>query len=118
MIEDRGWQLVLVHMGEEPDSLTGLAEMGLGDAAVVADPDCELYRSFGLAKGGFLRMFHPRVWGPGLRALSRGHRVGELAGDGLQMPGLFLVEEGKIVASHVAKHAADYGDPEQLARGE
>lgn len=118
MIDEKGWQLVLVHMGEERDSLAGLAEMGLDDASVVSDPDCELYRSFGLTKGGFLRMFHPQVWGPGVRALSRGHRVGELAGDGLQMPGMFLVSEGKIEASHIAKHAADYGDPERLARGE
>lgn len=116
MIDKKGWQLVLVHMGDKPGSLSGLEELGMGDAAVVADPDCELYRSFGLTKGSFLRMFHPQVWVPGFRALLRGYRVGELAGDGLQMPGMFLVDEGEIVASHISEHAADYGDPERFAR--
>ncbi|MFM2220973.1 MAG: hypothetical protein RLZZ553_721 [Verrucomicrobiota bacterium] len=108
----RGARLVLVHMLQ-----SGKETAYLGDksgVARIADPYCELYRSFGLGKAGFWELFGPRVWWRGLMALFRGCGVGHLAGDGLQMPGVFLFYRGGIVAAQPAKNAADMPDLDLL----
>jgi hypothetical protein len=116
MLEEQARQhdsrLVLVHMlqsGRETSYLgakTGVAR--------IADPFCELYRAFGLGKGGFLELFGPRVWIRGAVAIFRGCGAGHLAGDGLQMPGVFLFRNNRILAAQPAHSAADLPDLEQL----
>jgi hypothetical protein len=110
--QSRGGRLVLVHMlqsGKEAEYLG--ARSGLGR---IADPYCELYRSFGLGKAGFWELFGPRVWWRGMMAMFRGCGVGHLAGDGLQMPGVFLFHRGRVTASQPAKSAADLPDLDSL----
>jgi len=109
---ERNARLVLVHMLQ-----SGKETAYLGDksgVARIADPYCELYRSFGLGKAGFWELFGPRVWLRGIMALFRGCGVGHLAGDGLQMPGVFLYHRNQIIASQPAQSAADLPDLEQL----
>jgi hypothetical protein len=109
-IEEQGWQLVLVHMDPEGEPLPGIE-----DTPQLADPHCELYRSFGLGKGSLWQMFQPAVWKRGFKAVLAGNRGGALKGDGLRLPGMFLVDGGEIVASHRGEHAADHGAPADLA---
>jgi hypothetical protein len=100
--------LILVHMlqsGEEIDYLGRNSEVPR-----IADPRCELYRAFGLGKGGFFELFGPHVWWRGMIAVFKGCGVGHLAGDGLQMPGVFVFHQGKIIASQPAQTAADLPD--------
>lgn len=100
--------LVLVHMlqsGKEIDYLGGNS-----DIPRIADPRCELYRAFGLGKGGFIELFGPHVWWRGAIAVFKGCGVGHLAGDGLQMPGAFVFHRGNIVSSQPARTAADLPD--------
>lgn len=97
--------LVLVHMlqsGEEIDYLGQNSEIPR-----IADPRCELYRAFGLGKGGFFELFGPHVWWRGMISVVKGCGVGHLAGDGLQMPGAFVFHKGKLIASQPAQSAAD-----------
>lgn len=105
-------RLVLVHMLQSGSELSYLGERS--GLARIADPYCELYRTFGLGKAGFWELFGPRVWYRGMMALFRGCGVGHLAGDGLQMPGVFLLHEGKILARQPAHSAADLPDLEAL----
>lgn len=104
----RGGELVLVHMLKNGGEIRYLR--GHDDVARIADPHCELYRAFGLGRGGFMELFGPRVWWLGAVAIFKGCGVGHLAGDGLQMPGAFLFRNGGIVASQRAKTAADLPD--------
>jgi signal transduction histidine kinase len=100
--------LVLVHMlqsGKEIDYLGNHSEI-----ARIADPRCELYRSFGLGKGGLIELFGPHVWWRGMISVFKGCGVGHLAGDGMQMPGAFVYHEGKVVSSQPARTAADLPD--------
>ena len=83
----------------------------------IADPRCELYRAFGLGKGGFLELFGPKVWYRGAIAFFKGCGVGMLKGDGLQMPGAFLLKGGKIFKSQKALSAADSPSVEGLFEG-
>lgn len=110
--QERGAELVLVHMlqgGRETPHLHGHE-----DVARIADPRCELYRAFGLGKGGVLELFGPRVWWPGIVSLFKGCGVGHLAGDALQLPGAFLFHRGLILSAQRARSAAELPDPELL----
>jgi hypothetical protein len=100
--------LVLVHMLQSGEEVDYLGQNS--DIPRIADPRCELYRSFGLGKGGFMELFGPHVWWRGLISVFKGCGVGHLAGDGLQMPGAFVFHDGKIVSSQPARTAADLPD--------
>lgn len=107
--EGRNARLVLVHMlahGAEMDYFSHAQT----SVARVADPDCHLYRSFGLGRGTFLELFGPRVWWLGLLSIFKGCGVGRFAGDGLQMPGVFLVHRAAILAARPARSAAELPD--------
>lgn len=106
--DEHGAKLVFVHMLQSggEDRYLGTP----GSISRIADPRCELYRAFGLGKGGFLELFGPRVWWHGAISIFRGCGVGHLAGDGLQMPGAFLFRDGKIISSQPAKSASDLPD--------
>ena len=101
---EEGARLVLVHMLEEGDELPYVRNEGV---ARIADPWCDLYRAFGLGKGGFWDLFGPQVMYRGAVAFFRGCGVGLIRGDGLQMPGAFLVKNGRILRSQIARNASD-----------
>ncbi len=100
----RGAKLVLVHMLKSGEEIGYLGENS--DIPRIADPRCELYRAFGLGKGGFIELFGPQVWWRGMIAVMKGCGVGHLAGDGLQMPGVFVFKNGKVTSSQPAHSAA------------
>lgn len=104
----RNAELVLVHMLKSGAETRYLANHS--DVARIADPRCELYRAFGLGKGGIRELIGPRVWWFGFASIFKGCGVGHLAGDGRQMPGAFLYHHGEILASQRAKSASDLPD--------
>lgn len=101
-------RLILIHMLKDGNEMKYLG--GHDDVARIADPHCHLYRAFGLGKGGFMELFGPRVWLMGAIAVFQGCGMGYLAGDGRQMPGAFLLREGKILASQRARDASELPD--------
>jgi hypothetical protein len=107
--------LVLVHMLQSGQEIDYLGQNS--NVVRIADPRCELYRAFGLGKGGFFELFGPQVWWRGAIAIFKGCGVGHLAGDGLQMPGAFVFHQGKIIASQPAQSAADLPNLEALFAG-
>lgn len=102
--EKEGVRLILVHMLQEGEEKEFVGNDGVGR---IADPKCDLYRAFGLGKGGFFELFGPRVLYRGAIAFFRGCGVGMIKGDGLQMPGAFLLRDGKVIKSQKAQTAAD-----------
>ncbi len=112
--DEHNASLVLVHMLQSGQEINYLGQHS--EVPRIADPRCELYRAFGLGKGGFLELFGPHVWWRGLIAVYKGCGVGHLAGDGLQMPGVFLFHRGKIISSQPAHTAADLPDLQALFR--
>lgn len=112
--DEHGARLILVHMlkgGEETRYLPSD-----GGIARIADPKCDLYRAFGLGKGGFFELFGPKVWWLGMISIYKGCGAGYLAGDGRQMPGAFVFHKGGIVASQKAASASDLPDLPALFR--
>ncbi|MDB4452293.1 hypothetical protein N9129_03690, partial [Akkermansiaceae bacterium] len=109
--DEEGARLILVHMLQEGEEAEYMRDEKVSR---IADPRCDLYRAFGLGKGGFIELFGPRVWLRGFIAIFRGCGVGHLAGDGLQMPGAFLVKDGEVIRGQKAASASDLPDVEGL----
>jgi peroxiredoxin len=118
-IERGGALIALVHMGEESaETARFFGRYGLGDLPRVSDPGRELYRALGLRRGRFGQLFGIACWVRAIRAgVFGGHWVGKLVGDGFQMPGVFLVRDGRVERSFVHESAADRPDYPLVACG-
>jgi hypothetical protein len=65
---------------------------------LVADPERELYRAFGIGRGSFRRVWGPRTLAAYLRLLGKGHRYRRHRGDSLQLGGDVVVRSDGSVA--------------------
>lgn len=107
-IEASGTQIVMVHQGDEAAIGRLLARHGLSDLEAICDAKRELYRAFGLKRGGLFRMF-------GWKAMRRGvlegavieHGFGLPAADVAQMPGVFLISAGEVLRRFRHQSVAD-----------
>ena len=110
--EEQGGQLVFVHMDDESaEVIAFFAKYGLEDIARVSDPGTVLYQRFGLAVATAKQVLGPTVWQRGLHAcVFAGHGVGRLRGNGFQLAGLALIEDGETVAVQAAESAAERPD--------
>jgi hypothetical protein len=110
---------VLVHMGDEAAGEVFFASYALSDVPRISDPMCQLYRAYGLARGKISQLLGPAVWWRGFKAaILAGHAVGPAGGDGFQMPGAFLVRDGKILHAYRHTTAADRPDYCELAQAQ
>lgn len=109
-IESGGTQIALVHMGTPESFAAFAAPYGLDSIPAVSDPERVLYRALGLRRGSLGQLFGLDVWVRGAQAFFKGHGVGPLQGDGMQMPGAFLIRNGKVVTRYLHRNAADRPD--------
>lgn len=98
-IEEQGVVIVLVHMADETAAQEVFEYYGIGDLPHFRDPNRQLYRAAGLKNMRLNRMLSPRLLlrGKQLRQELRGPLPAR-SGSPLQMPGLFLIDQGHIVA--------------------
>jgi hypothetical protein len=113
-IEEAGADLAIVHMSSPMDATQLVAHYGLEDVHRFSDPHCVLYRAFDLKRGCLRQLLGPRVWWRGAAAYFRGNPFGRLQGDGFQMPGAFVLYQGRIVREFRHETAADLPDYVQL----
>jgi peroxiredoxin len=115
-IESASARLVLVHMSSDEQARSFLSRDGLEDVTCISDPERVLYRAFTLGRGSFRQLFGWSVWKRSWSAgVVDGHGVGWPQGDGLQMPGAFVVRDGRVVQQFVHETAADRPDYGELA---
>ena len=95
---------------------TTVAGGELSDVPAVSDPGRRLYRGLGLRRGKLSQLLGWSVLRRGASAFFSGHRAGRLEGDGTQMPGVFLVHEGRVVGRFMHTTAADRPDYVALCR--
>ena len=111
MLEKEGVRIVLVHMGDTELLNKKLAKYQVADLSRICDPGQELYRAFGLKRGTLGQLF-------GLKVLTRAflggallrHGLGPVVGDSLQLPGVFLIQNGEIHRRFRHRSAADRPD--------
>lgn len=108
-IEECGYAIGLVHM-DAPEYLEEqLAMYGLGDVSRFHDPDRALYRALGLGRVPLSSALNKRVWQKGLQA----HK--EFGGawpktDPLQLPGAFVIDQGRVVAGEAVLSPEEHPD--------
>lgn len=79
-------------------------------AYAIADPDRQLFGSFGVRRGGMREMFGWAAWRAGFRAVRRGHFVNRKIGDPWTLPTVLAIRDGEIVWEHRGAHAGDHPD--------
>jgi hypothetical protein len=106
--EARDVRIAVVHMGSSDEGAQFLANYSLHDLPQISDPLCELYQAFGLRRGTWRQLFGLRVWLRGfIVAILQGYGVGAMRGDGFQLSGVFVLEEGQVLNSYRSQLASD-----------
>jgi hypothetical protein len=109
-IEAAGARLVLVKPAAEGDDAPSRGG-GLDGTPWVADPALRLYRQLGIPRGTYYQLLGPKVFLRGFAAcVLSGHGVGPLDGDGFQLGGLALIDEGRVVWKRAFTSAAERPD--------
>lgn len=116
-IEAAGILPVLVDMYEDDSEARAFYQQyRLADLPRFHDASRRLYRAFGLRRGTIGQLLGLSSWIQGFRAgVLEKHGVGWLKGDGLQMPGAFILHNGKMTAAFRHQKASDRPDLEALA---
>lgn len=104
-------ELILVHMSTEDIASKYFEKYHLENLPRISDPECKYYTQFGLLKGTFNQLFGFRSWVRGIEAgIIKGYGFGRQIGDGFQMPGVFLISNGRILSEFKHKYASDKPD--------
>ncbi len=110
-LESKGIKIVLVYMVNETIAKDYLAQYNLQDLEQLSDPESIAYKRFALHRGNLGQLLGPKVifrwiW-LGVKKKIFFTRV---EGDINQMPGFFLIRNGKIVKKFVHRTSADQPD--------
>jgi hypothetical protein len=110
-IKMKGLTPVFVHMSD-PDFGEQFFEKYYKEAIYhVSDPNRSLYKSLKMKRGTILQVFGLKSWFRFLYAgLLKGHGLGQLEGDGLQLGGIFVLKKDQIVYSHLMKSVHEQFD--------
>lgn len=117
VIESLGAGIVLVHPGDDEEILPLLHRHGLQTLSRISDPQCRLYRQFGLEQGRLSQLLGWRVWWRGLKAgLLEGHGIGAISGNPFQMPGAYVLHGNRTLGGFHHESAADRPDYTRLVQ--
>ena len=115
-IEDSGTEIILIHMEDNKMAKKYFEKYNLKDIDHISDPECRLYLEFGLVKGSFSQLFGLKTFVRGFSAgFSSKQFGGASLGDAFQMPGVFVIVDGKVQAQYIHKSIADRPDYQKLA---
>lgn len=114
-IESGGIKIIFVHMAAGEEAEKYFEKYQLSGLEHISDPECRFYQGFGLVKGNFRQLFGLQTWIRGFSAVTEGHSAGAQLGDGFQMPGVFIVQNGEIQEQFIHKLASDRPDYLDLA---
>lgn len=113
----QGVDMVFVHMTDNDVADTYFDKFGLEGATHISDPSCQLYQDFGLLKGNFTQLFGLKTMIRGFEIAAKGiYPTTKFIGDGFQMPGIFMLKNGKVTNSFIHKLAIDVPDYEGIVK--
>ncbi len=109
-IENLGARIVLVHMADNETAERYFLRYNLSDIVHISDPACQFYAAFGLTKGTMTQLFGLQTWIKGFQSGVKGGGEVLQVGDGFQMPGVFILQEGEIKEEFIHKLVSDRPD--------
>jgi len=86
------------------------------EARSVADSERVFFDALGVGRASLGQLLGPRVWIAAIKAMAAGFRQGKATGDVHQMPGMFLVRDGRVAWMHAYAHAGDRPDLSAIPR--
>lgn len=112
-IRDAGAAIVFVHPSGAEEASGWLAKYGLNSVTAISDPHLEHYKAFGLGRTAGTSLVDPRVWIRGA-ASALSHGFGVQTYDMMrQLPGVFIVQGGEVVAEY--RHSSPANRPDYLS---
>lgn len=107
-----GITIILVHMSDYETAESYFKKFNLSNIEHVSDPECKYYAAFGLVKGSFSQLFGLKTWIRGFEIAATKQMLpdSKRIGDGLQMPGIFLLKNNSILESFIHNSVADKPD--------
>ncbi len=103
----KNFTLVYVHMSDKAHGDEFFSKYYQGSVHHISDPAKKLYHSLNLKRGTLMQLFGPATWLRGIYAgLVKGHGIGEVEGDSLQLGGVFVLSRGQIVFEERSKCAS------------
>lgn len=114
-LDARGTAVVFIHMMSEEQARPFFEANGVADLPRISDPDQRLYRALDLKRGNVWQIMGPYVWFRAMQAGRIGKRIGKAVGDMWQMPGVFLLDKGRVTASYRHRSQASRPDYEAIA---
>ncbi len=113
--ENEGVKLLFVHMADNEDADSFFTKYRISNPEYVSDKRCQYYAAMGLGKGNFSQLFGLQVMLRGVQAgIIHGRSLGRQFGDGFQMPGIFLVQNGIVRDKFIHRYASDRPDYDEL----
>lgn len=114
-LESRDVCVAIAHMHSEVEAAQFLPRFKLENAPRVSDPTRDLFRAFGLRDGSALQIYSPVVLARAVSAAFRGLPGGPMSPEVRQMPGVFLLRNGRVIAGFVHDRISDRPDYRGLA---
>ena len=111
---EKGIRVAVVGQGT-PEDLRDFLETRPVPFETFVDPERAAYRLYNLPRGNLRQVaYDPRVIRAGVAAASEGHIVGVPMGDGMQLPGSFVIKNGVVVYAHRGKLSSDTAPIDEL----
>jgi len=113
-LSEKRIKLIFVHMASNEIAEEYFHQFDLSGATHVSNPEKNFYMSFGLMKGSISQLYGLRTWIRGFSPKTKGYKLelNEQLGDSTQMPGMFLIHQGKTIGEYIHKTASDHPDYE------
>ena len=110
-----GTKIVLVHMQTDADAQALFTRYKLGDLPRISDPEQKLYQAFELQRGSLWQVMGLSNVLPAIRSIFRGNLSAIPNSDIFQLPGAFLIRDGKIVNAFRAARSSERPDYQEVA---
>jgi peroxiredoxin len=105
-----GAAIVFVHGATAAEAAPWFSKYGLDGVTTISDPDRAHYQAFGLGRTDATAMIDPRVWLRGA-ASAAAHGFGSQTMEMMrQLPGVFVVQAGEVLAEYRHRSPADRPD--------
>ena len=116
-IESQGVRIVLVHMIEsDAQAEMFFARYRLHDVPRINDSQQAVYRRFGLKRGNLTEVMGMGLWWAGIKSIFfQGHIPGIPKGDIFQLPGTFLVKDGRVIREFKSRNSVEHPDYVEFA---
>ena len=112
-IGDAGANVAFIHGASATEAAPWFKKYRLDDVTAVSDPQLSHYRAFGLGRTGVQALVDPKVWTRGaVCALAHGFG-GQTPEMMRQLPGVFVVQRGRVLAEY--RHSSPADRPDYLA---